>query len=106
MERFFCRMVILLVVMGIFFAIGLKEALTQQYLNFSGKVVGVHRGNLSVEGDKGQTMNFAVGRRTIYIPSRLPVVGERVKVSYFLQRGRQVAYQVEILSSSQPPKKK
>ena len=86
--------------------IGSDESLAQQYFNFTGKVVSIQRGNLSVQGEKGETLNFAIGRRTVYIPARLPGVGERVKVHYLLQRGRQVAYQVEILPPVSSPKKK
>ncbi len=106
MERFPQKLIVLVVMITMFLVIGLGEASAQQYFNFTGRVVSIHRGNLSVQGDKEETMNFAVGRRTIYIPSRLPAVGERVKVNYFLQRGRQVAYQVEVVPPSQPPKKK
>ncbi|MBM4278737.1 MAG: hypothetical protein FJ130_12805 [Deltaproteobacteria bacterium] len=86
--------------------IAAESSEAQQYFNFSGKVVSLYKGSLSVLSDKGETMNFAVGRRTIYIPSRLPGVGERVKVTYFLRKGHHVASQVEILPSSSPPKKK
>ena len=96
----------MMVVAGILIAIGLEEASAQQYFNFSGKVVSLYKGSLSVQGDKGETMNFAVGRRTIYVPSRLPGVGERVRITYYFQRGHNVAYQVEILPPPSPPKKK
>jgi len=86
--------------------IGIKNSQAQQYFNFSGKVVSLYRGSLSVQGDKGETMNFAVGRRTIYVPSRLPGVGERVRITHYLQRGHNVASQVEILPPPSPPKKK
>ena len=100
------RWLVLMVVAGVLIAIGLDEASAQQYFNFSGKVVSLYKGSLSVLSDKGETMNFAVGRRTIYIPSRLPGVGERVKVTYFLRRGHNVASQVEILPPPSPPRKK
>jgi hypothetical protein len=103
------RWVVLLIALGILVTVGTGNLSAQQYFNFSGKVVNIYRGTLSVKGDKGETMNFAVGRRTIYVPARLPGVGERVKVNYYLQRGYNVAYQVEILpppSSTPPPKKK
>ena len=86
--------------------IGIKNSEAQQYFNFSGKVINLQRGNITVQGDKGEVMNFSVGRRTIYIPSRLLGVGERVKVTYFLRRGHNVASQVEILPPPSPPKKK
>jgi len=98
--------ILLVVLLGISIVIGFEVPSAQQYFHFTGKVISIQRGNLSVQGEKGETMNFAVGRRTVYIPARLPGVGERVKVHYLLQRGRQVAYQVEILPPPSPPKKK
>ena len=68
------------------------------------KIGKFSRGIISVKGDKGNVMNFAVGVRTVYVPSRLPGIGERVKVSYYVQRGQNAAYQVEILPA--PSKKK
>jgi len=100
------KWVILMVVAGIFITIGLEEASPQQYFFFQGKVESLYREQLTVKGDKGETMYFAIGRRTVYIPSRLPGVGERVKVTYFLRRGHNVASQVEILPPPSPPKKK
>ncbi len=107
MRRFLKVEIILSVLIVAFLVmIAAENSRAQQYFNFSGKVVSLYRGSLSVQGDKGETMNFAVGRRTIYVPARLPGVGERIKVSYYLQRGHNVAYQVEIPPSPSPPKKK
>jgi hypothetical protein len=100
------RWLVLMVVAGVLIAIGLDEASAQQYFFFQGKVESLYREQLTVKGDKGETMYFAIGRRTVYIPSRLPGVGERVKVTYFLRRGHNVASQVEILPPPSPPKKK
>ncbi len=86
-----------MVIAGILITIGLNEACAQQYFFFQGKVESLYREQLTVKGSKGETMYFAIGRRTVYIPSRLPGVGERVKVTYFLRRGHNVASQVEIL---------
>ena len=95
--------VLLILIFTFLILIGAKNSEAQQYFNFSGKVVSLYKGSLSVQGDKGETMNFAVGRKTVYVPSRLPGIGERVKVSYYFQRGQNVAYQVEMIS---PPSKK
>jgi hypothetical protein len=62
-------------------------------------VESLYKDQLTVKGNKGETMYFAIGRRTVYIPSRLSGVGERVKVTYFLRRGHNIASQVEILSA-------
>ena len=90
---------VLMVAVGIFVAVGLREASAQQYFFFEGKVESLYKDQLTVKGNKGQTMYFAIGRGTVYIPSRLPGVGERVKVTYFLRRGHNVASQVEIFSA-------
>ncbi len=100
------EIILLLLVITILLVIGIENSIAQQYLNFSGKVINLQRGNTTVQGDKGEVMNFAVGRRTVYIPSRLPGIGERVKVTYNFQRGQNVGYQVEILPPPSPPKKK
>jgi len=93
------------------FVIGLEITLAQQSLTYEGSVAGISigkfsRGIITVKGDKGDVMNFAVGHRTVYVPSRHPGIGERVKVSYYFQRGQNAAYQIEILPTSPPPKKK
>jgi hypothetical protein len=107
MRRFLKFEIILSILIVTFLVmIAAENSEAQQYFNFSGKVVSLYKGSLSLQGDKGETMNFAVGRRTIYIPSRLPGVGERVKVTYFLRKGHNVASQVEILPPPSPPKKK
>jgi hypothetical protein len=64
------------------------------------------RGIITVKGDKGEVINFAVGHRTVYVPSRYPGIGERVKITYSLIRGQNAAYQVEILATPAPPPKK
>ena len=98
-EKFSKRWVIPMVAIGIFITVGLREASAQQYFFFQGKVESLYKDQLTVKGNKGETMHFAIGRRTVYIPSRLPGVGERVKVTYYLRRGHNVASQVEILSA-------
>jgi len=100
--------IIISAIFAFLFAIGLEITLAQQSFTYLGSVAGINmgafsRGNISVKGDKGDVMNFAVGRKTVYVPSRLPGMGERVKVSYYLQRGQNAAYQVEILPGSPPP---
>jgi hypothetical protein len=105
--RGFLRVAIVLSLLIVMFLlmIAAENSQAQQYLNFTGKVINLQRGNITVQGDKGETMNFAVGRRTIYIPSRLPGIDERVKITYYFQRGHNVGYQVEIIPppSSPPP---
>ena len=102
---------ILFTVFSFLFVVGLEITLAQQMSTFEGSVAGItigafNRGNISVKGGKGEIMNFAVGRKTVYIPSRYPGVGERVKVTYAPERGQNAAYTVEILPAAPPPKKK
>jgi hypothetical protein len=111
MEKFIKHGTVVFTIFAFLFVIGLEFALAQQSLTYVGSVAGINigafsRGNISVKGDKGDIMNFAVGRKTVYVPSRLPGVGERVKVSYYFQRGQNAAYQVEILPPSPPPSSK
>jgi len=105
MRKLFKNGMILFTIFATIFVIGSEITSAQQYFTFEGKVVSISRGDIGIQGNKGEIMNFAVGRRTIYIPHRLPGIGERVKVSYLFQRGRNVGYQVEILPPPPPPKK-
>src|SRR4030042_3588062 len=89
--------VLLILIFTFLILIAAKNSEAQQYFNFSGKVINLQRGNITAQGDKGEVMNFAVGRRTIYFPSRLPAVGERVRITHYFQRGHNVASQMEIL---------
>jgi hypothetical protein len=99
---------ILFTVFAFLFVVGLEITLAQQTSTFKGSVAGITtgafaRGMITVKGDNGEVMNFAVGHRTVYVPSRYPGVGERVKITYSLQRGQNAAYQVEILSAAPAP---
>jgi len=102
MKRYFKYGMIFLTMI---FAMSLTEEISpaQKYLTYAGKVVSLYKETLSVKGDKGEVMYFAVGKKTVYNPRRLPAVNERVKVSYYFRRGYNVAYQVEMVS---PPSKK
>ena len=105
---------ILLTVFAFLLVAGLEITLAQQTSTFEGSVAGITtgafaRGMITVKGDKGEVMSFAVGHRTVYVPSRYPGVGERVKITYAPQRGQNAAYTVEILPASPaspPPQKK
>lgn len=103
-------LVLLALVFVVVTVLGLEIALAQQTSTFEGSVAGITtgafaRGMITVKGAKGEVMNFAVGRKTVYVPSRYPGVGEWVKITYSLVRGQNAAYQVEILPAP-PPKKK
>jgi hypothetical protein len=104
MKKFSKRWGILLVAVGILIVVGLREASAQQYFFFQGKVENLYKDQLTVKGNKGETMYFAIGRNTVHIPSRMPGDGERVRVTYFMQRDRNVASQIEILPPPPAPK--
>jgi hypothetical protein len=93
---------ILFTVFSFLFVVGLEVTLAQQMSTFEGSVTSIAtswpaRGIITVKGNKGDVMAFAVGRKTVYVPSRYPGVGERVKITYSLERGQNAAYTVEIL---------
>ena len=55
---------------------------------------------LDVESETDKAVvNFRVGRKTVYVPHRFPVAGEKVKVEYLTQRGIPVAYTVTVLEA-------
>ncbi|MGZ6225475.1 MAG: hypothetical protein ACXWMH_08240 [Syntrophales bacterium] len=90
------------------FFVGLEITLAQQTLTYVGSVAGIDigafsRGTITVKGNNGAFMIFAVGRNTIYNPARQPGVGERVKITYSFIRGDNVAYQVEIVATPAAP---
>jgi hypothetical protein len=103
--------VIFCTIFSFFFVVGLEIGLAQQTFTYEGKVTGITtgafaRGTITVKGNKGEVMAFAVGRNTVYIPSRHPGVGEQVKITYSFIRGENAAYQVEIVvPPAAPPKK-
>ncbi len=104
-------LLLLTVIFAVVTVLELEESLAQQTFTFEGSVAGVTtgawaRGNITVKGAKGEIMNFAVGRKTIYVPKRYPGIGEWVKITYSLVRGQNVAYQVEILPTPAPPSPK
>jgi hypothetical protein len=69
----------------------------QEYLTYVGKVITIYGSTLSVEADNGNIMYVVVGRRTMYIPTRIPAIGERVEVEYYFRRGQNVALQVKVI---------
>ncbi len=77
----------------------LEAAPSQEYLTYVGKVITIYGSTLSVEADNGNIMYFVVGRRTVYIPTRVPAIGERVEVEYYFRRGQNVALQVKVVAS-------
>ena len=84
------------VVLVMLLSVGLEVAFAQKYVTFTGTVVSIYKKSLSVKDSKGTTVNFVMGRKTSFDPGRMPNVGEKVEVSYYLKRGNNVAYQVKI----------
>jgi len=83
--------------------VGLETALAEETFSYVGSVVAFERGAISVKGSNGVVMNFAVGRNTVYVPTRQPGIGERVKITYSFIRGENAAYQVEIVATPAAP---
>jgi len=80
-------------------AAGLEAASNQEYFTYVGKVITIYGSTLSVEAENGDIMYFVVGRRTVYVPTRVPAIGERVEVEYYFRRGQNVAVQVRVIPS-------
>jgi hypothetical protein len=99
-----CWMVFFVVVLATLLMMETTSA--QKHLTYTGKVKSLDKGTLSIKGDKGEVMFFTVGGKTEYVPRRLPVVDERVKVTYYIRKGHNVAYKVEFLSASSKEKSK
>ena len=99
-----CWMVFFVVVLATLLVMETTSA--QKHLTYIGKVKSLDKGTLSIKGDKGEVMFFTVGGKTEYAPRRLPVVDERVKVTYYIRKGHNVAYKVEFLSASSKEKSK
>ena len=74
----------------------------EHYSTLTGITVGIHRGirkGLVVKSDRDKaTVNFRMGRHTVYIPQRYPYMGERVKVEFLTNKGVNVAYKITILN--------
>jgi hypothetical protein len=103
MKKIFKKWMMTLIISAILFIIGIATTSAQPYSTFTGKVVAIQRGAISVEGEKGEVILFAVGRNTVYIPHRLPGIGEWVKVEYRFDGRRNIGYQMQVI---QPPSHK
>jgi len=105
MKKICKKWMMVLIIFTILFVIGAAITSAQPYSTFVGKVVAIQRGAVSVEGVKGEVLQFAVGRNTVYIPPRLLGIGEWVRVEYRFDGRRNVGYQMKIIQPP-PPKKK
>jgi hypothetical protein len=100
MKRLLIRRVILSVMFfGLALMIGLEVESAQEHFTYVGRVITLYGSTLSVEADNGNIMYFVVGRRTVYVPTRIPAIGEQVQVEYYFRRGQNVAVQVRVIPS-------
>jgi hypothetical protein len=100
MKRLLIRRVILFVMFfGLALMIGLEVESAQEHFTYVGRVITLYGSTLSVEADNGNIMYFVVGRRTVYVPTRIPAIGEQVQVEYYFRRGQNVAVQVKVIPS-------
>ena len=100
MKRLLIRRVILSVMFfGLALMIGLEVESAQEHFTYVGRVITLYGSTLSIEADNGNIMYFVVGRRTVYVPARIPAIGEQVQVEYYFRRGQNVAVQVKVIPS-------
>jgi hypothetical protein len=92
-------LILFLMVIGLTLTIGLENGSAQEHFTYVGRVITLYGSTLSVEADNGNIMYFVVGRRTVYVPTRIPAIGEQVQVEYYYRRGQNVAVQVKVIPS-------
>ena len=92
-------LILFLMVIGLALMIGLEVESAQEHFTYVGRVITLYGSTLSVEADNGNIMYFVVGRRTVYVPARIPAIGEQVQVEYYFRRGQNVAVQVKVIPS-------
>ena len=77
----------------------------EHFLTLTGTVVAIQGGArkwLDVKSETDEvTVSFRIGRNTVYVPSRYPNVGEKVRVVYMTEKGVSVATKVLIFSKEQ-----
>jgi len=100
MKKLFAKRVILaLMFFSVSVMIGSEAESSQEHPTYVGRVITLYGSTLSVEADNGNIMYFVVGRRTVYVPTRIPAIGERVEVEYYFRRGQNVAIKVKVVTS-------
>ncbi len=78
------------------------ETQTQTFSTLIGVVTDVKSRWLGVRSDAGDAVQFRVGTSTVY-PNRVPVVGDKVRVEYLINRGVSVGYAVTVLERAKKP---
>jgi hypothetical protein len=104
------KRIFILIFIGLWLMLEAHALVSQErYSTLTGTVVGIQGGFrkwIDVKGDKDEvTVNFRIGRKTVYIPHRYPYIGEKVKVEYLTEQGANVAYTVTILGESKKSSK-
>ena len=94
---------ILICMLFVFFGLLLCLHDSLAFSVYTGKVVGVSRRQLQVQGADGSIAMFRVGWRTRYYPNRQPLLGENVKIEYMYDKGENVGYTVAILTGPPAP---
>jgi hypothetical protein len=74
------------------------EGQAQNYSILTGTVTQISWRWLVIKSNDGEVVQLRVGRRTVY-PSRIPAVGDKVKVEYLIIRGVHVGYSVATLEN-------
>ena len=74
----------------------------EHFLTVTGTVVAIQGGArkwLEVKNEKDDTpINFRIGRNTTYVPQRVPAIGEKVRVMYYIEKGVPIATKVLIFT--------
>jgi hypothetical protein len=82
----------------------------EHFLTLTGSVTGIRGGTrkwLEVKSEKdGDTINFRIGRKTVYVPRRYPNIGENVRVTYIVEKGVSIATKVLIFGKEKDEGKK
>ena len=72
----------------------------EHFPTLTGTVVAIEGGArkwLEVKNETdGETVNFRIGRNTVYVPQRYPNIGEKVRILYYTEKGVNIATKVLI----------
>ena len=94
-----CMIFILAVVLGVFFGVATDRPVQAEESSktISGKVTSVaygvwtpfgkRRATIIVEDAKGKTHTVYVGHKTVYVPHRTPVAGDKVSIDCIKNKG-------------------
>jgi hypothetical protein len=94
-----------IVLVALWFTLGANGLVAQEHFpTLTGTVVGIEGGArkwLEVKSDTdGVTVNFRIGRNTVYVPQKYPDIGEKVRILYVVDKGVNVATKVLIFKDS------